>query len=334
MSGLIEKAIPTDKKARDYLRNTMNYTDLSISAFYARELFKKELIKDKHNFQCPTPGCTAPITCHALEVKSINSPSPSFRNHVRNENRHIDSCDKDLLSLEKIGVGTNFSNQNLENENSGEYVVKFKNGRFSSYNKPTTQQNSYVDNSLNKSSNSANTNHNNKKSQASKRKINTNIQTLQQLVDIYNEDKEKLVYSEETKRHIPIKFMFKVIFKNRMYEEISENDLSNIYYGKIEIQNTKYADFLKLQFECFKFIDNVKYYPSFRIDRNYLETKYNNIYKAYKNGETEFYVYTTFPFILQRSNSNGQLYLNFASFEKGEEIKCNSEEFDNNFLIR
>ena len=51
MSGLIEKAIPTDDEAISYLRDEKKDTDLTISAFYARQLFKKGIIKNKHNFK-------------------------------------------------------------------------------------------------------------------------------------------------------------------------------------------------------------------------------------------------------------------------------------------
>ena len=70
MSGLIDRAEPTDKTAINYLKNEKGFTDINISAWYARILFEMGYISDKHNFVCPTAGCNAPITCHAIEKKS------------------------------------------------------------------------------------------------------------------------------------------------------------------------------------------------------------------------------------------------------------------------
>ncbi|SUM53562.1 Uncharacterised protein [Staphylococcus epidermidis] len=334
MSGLIEKAIPTDDEAISYLRDEKKDTDLTISAFYARKLFKKGIIKNKHNFKCPTPGCDAPITCHALEEKSKSSPSPSFRNHIRTENRHISTCNKDPLSLEKAEIGLSNNGKKLENENTGEIVVKLKNGQFSTPKKPQQQQTNANKSESSGTNISSSIKGNKDRSATGKRKYNTNMWALQQLVDLYREDKETIVFSEETKRRIPVKYMFKVMYNNRMYEDISKNDLSYIYYGKVKIKETSYENTLRLEFIYFKMIDGIKYYPSFKIKRDYLENNYNDIYKAYKNGKIEFDVYTTFSFILQKSNANGQLYLNFASFEENVELECESKEFENNFLIK
>src|SRR5699024_12822856 len=170
--------------------------------------------------------------------------------------------------------------------------------------------------------------------QIRKRKNNSNLRTLQQYVDLYRENKEEIIFSEESQRYIPIKFMFKIIYNNKQYKDISANDYSNIYYGRVKIKETQYEGKLKQEFLYFKIIDDVKYHPSFRVDSSYLEIKYNHIYKAYMNGKKEFEVYTTFPFILQKSNKNGQLYFNFGSFEENKEFKYVYNEFDNNSKIR
>lgn len=334
MSGLIDRAEPTDKAAINYLKNEKGFTDINISAWYARILFEMGYISDKHNFVCPTADCNAPITCHAIEKKSKNSPSPSFRNHSRSENLHISTCNKDPLSLEKEFSGTSESSNKYENINNGDYVSKFKNKMFTNAPQPKKQQKSTNGKESQNSSTHASGQNNSSDEQMKKRKNNSNLRTLQQYVDLYRENKEEIIFSEESQRYIPIKFMFKVIYNNKLSKDISPNDYSNIYYGRVKIKETQYEGKLKLEFLYFKIIDDVKYHPSFRVDSSYLESKYNHIYKAYMNGKKEFEVYTTFPFILQKSNTNGQLYLNFCSFEENEELKCGSEEFNNNFIIR
>lgn len=335
MSGLINKAEPTDAAAIEYLKNVKGYTDFRISAWYARKLFEKGLIKNNHNFICPTSGCEAPITCHAIEKKSSNSPAPSYRNHSRSENLHVHYCDKDPISLERENIDSNNKNEKKKNENSGDYVVKFKNGKFTSPKTPKKQDQSVVPNKGDKGSSKSTTGKNqNSTEDSKKRKTNNHLKNLRQLVDLFIEDKEERVFSEESKSYIPIKYMFKPIYRNKLYDEISSNDYSQIYYGKVKLKATSYEDKLKIEFLYFKPIEDVKYNPSFSVERSYLEEKYNAIYKAYKEkGITDFEVYTTFPFVLQKSNTNGKLYLNFASFEEENELTCYSEEFDNNFLI-
>ena len=334
MSGLIDRAEPTDKAAINYLKNEKGFTDINISAWYARILFEMGYISDKHNFVCPTAGCNAPITCHAIEKKSKNSPSPSFRNHSRSENLHISNCNKDPLSLEKAFTETSESSNKHENINTGDYVSKFKNKMFTSAPQPKKQQKSTHGTESQSSSTHASNQNNSSDEQIRKRKNNSNLRTLQQYVDLYRENKEEIIFSEESQRYIPNKFMFKVIYNNKLSEDISPNDYSNIYYGRVKIKETKYKEKLSMKFLYFKIIDGVKYHPSFKIDSSYLESKYNHVYKAFMNGKKEFEVYTTFPFILQNGNEDGRVYLNFSSFEANEEVKCDSEEFDNNFIIR
>ena len=126
---------------------------------------------------------------------------------------------------------------------------------------------------------------NNSSDEQMKKENNSNLRTLQQYVDLYRENKEEIIFSEESQRYIPIKFMFKVIYNNKLSKDISPNDYSNIYYGRVKIKETQYEGKLKLEFLYFKIIDDVKYHPSFRVDSSYLESKYNHIYKAYMNGK-------------------------------------------------
>ena len=200
MSGLIDRAEPTDKAAINYLKNEKGFTDINISAWYAR----------------------------------------SVRNHSRSENLHISTCNKDPRSLEKEFSGTGESSNKYENINNGDYVSKFKNKMFTNAPQPKKQQKSTNGNESQNSSTHASGQNNSSDEQMKKRKNNSNLRTLQQYVDLYRENKEEIIFSEESQRYIPIKFMFKVIYNNKLSKDISPNDYSNIYYGRISLfQNNR-----------------------------------------------------------------------------------------------
>lgn len=327
MAGLIEKAIPTDIEAIDYLK-LHGQGNLPISASYAKQLYPK-YIKDKKNFICPTENCNAPVTCRSIKHDSQNSPT--FQNQITSCDMHIKECPKRPNYAENSSVNNKESNKKYSLNKKDNFVSELIVGRGFVGATKAVKQNKSEQYNQNSTTNRKNSGQNRGKT-SEKKDIREHLKTLQAHVEIYEFDKEIKVFSQSSKKFIPIKFMFKDISKNKLFEDAVKNKHIFIYYGRAYLKKLDNSDKIRVQFINHVSIEGEYLKPSFFLEDSYLENEYSEIYDAFINGNsTEFTIYTTLPFIVKHVDETK--YLNLSSFKSEASLFYTEEELKRNIYI-
>lgn len=334
MGRLITKAIPTDKVAIEYLKNNSDlHEDFAISPFTARSLFNHYVL-DKRNFICPTKNCSAPITCRSISKDSKNSPT--FVNQSISENKHISYCNYHPSNYDRASSKKDSNNEKFKYSKSGDIVsdLSITNG-FSPRKTHKTKRESTRTSEI--EGNTA-TNYYTKKQIKSDaiptKPSKEHLKTLQDHVEMYKSNPEFKITSQISGAIIPIKFLFKPIYKNYLFENLKNRKYPSIYYGLANLKETNNDKVLRIVFKMYKTHSNEQTYnPSLLILKDYIQNEYTDVYDSFINkNKTSFEVYTTLP-LFWNYGVNESIYLNVCSFQ--EEITVNpfSDELFYNIYI-
>lgn len=319
MTAFIEYAIPTDEAALEKIRKD-NDTN-RILALDARKLYP-EYITHYKNFKCT--GCDAPISCRALDSNS--DIAPVFIEQSRSENLHNKDCMKNPDKMDKI------NNQSRNNTNS------YKNSKEDIF-KTNITKNGFTSRKINGSSQQRSNEHTSKSTKInvnskvnrghanSEKKVKTNLNTLSQLVHEFYYNPNAIIKTRTTT--IKISQLFRRIEQNKFYTERKKQKYCYIHHGKGFINKTKVEGILSIKFGSkIRINEKIESRPSFKVNEEFIQKNYPDIYDRFLSNENELFdIYTTLPFL-----QNGE-YINFSSFNKKEEIICESVEFKDNFYI-
>lgn len=324
MTGLIDKAIPTDEEAISYLKSNNN-GNLTITAHFAKKLYP-DYIKGNKHFICPTSGCNAPITCRSIRHDSLNSPT--FQNQKTSENLHIEGCTRGPDYKGDISINGEANEDKFKHIKNDELVSDLILGRgFVEDQKVGTQN----ENSQLKKESKYNSTKISKNESLKNKKVRNHLGTLQSHVELYEYNENERIFSQTSKKFIPIKFMFKSISNNKLFKDIKSNKYIFIYYGKAYL-NKQEDDKVRIQFKNSVRVNQERFKPSFFIELSYLENEYSEIYEEFINGDASlFNIYTTLPFIIKENND--QTYLNLSSFVKENVLFHTDEELKRNIYI-
>ncbi|BBM16641.1 hypothetical protein G15_0254 [Enterococcus avium] len=332
MAHLITTAIPTDNAALMFLKaNPQKYPSLNITPFVAKELYNASYISDKHNFVCPTDGCSAPVTCRS--IKPINKNRPTFVNQSISTNMHLSNCLYHPDNYDLLLVTNGANRDTFNNLKSGKTISDLSSNfgfqpldnSTSSISSTTTSISSNVKKRIS-NSNGQNTN-------KKKRIIQNHLKSLEDHVEMYKYNPDFELLTNSSKQPFPIKFMFKFLKKNSFFYDFKKRNYLYIYHSKAYLSKVKKDSVLKLSFKCPILINNKTVFPSLIISKDHIESEYTDIYDQFIKGiKTEFDVYTTLPF-LKVASSSDSFYLNFSSFRKEESVNPFSEELFYNLYI-
>lgn len=334
MSRLITKAIPTDKEAIEYLKNNSYlHENFAISPFTARSLFDHYVL-DKRNFICPTKNCSAPITCRSISKDSKNSPT--FVNQSISENKHIVSCDYHPSNYNHV-PSKNDSNEEKFKYSKSEEIVSdlssingFSPRKTSKTEKEPTKTDEIEVNDIT----NCYTKKQNKSCTIPTKSSKEHLKTLQDHVEMYKINPEFQITCQTSGAIIPIKFLFKPIYKNYLFENLKNRKYPSIYYGLANLKKTNNDKVLRIVFKMYKTHSNGQTYnPSLLISKDYIQNEYTDIYDSFINkNKRSFEVYTTLP-LFWKYDLKETIYLNVCSFQ--EEIAVNpfSDELFYNIYI-
>lgn len=332
MAHLITTAIPTDTAAINFLKlNSDRYPSLDITPFVAKELYKS-YISDKRHFVCPTDGCNAPVTCRSIDPTSKNKPT--FVNQSLSTNKHSAACPYHPNNYDAIVTHAIHSNESFKYLKSGETVSDLSSSHgFQPLDNSATKEISNLVTPLSptttKKSNKATSSNSTKQDKM----IKSHLKTLEEHVEMYKHNPDFSILTNKSQQHFPIKYMFKFLNKNVLFEDLDTVKYSYIYYSKAYLSKTNKPSVLRLSFKCPLFIDNLTIYPSLIVSKQHIENEYPDIYDQFMSGvKTEFEVYTTLPFF-KKSISSDKIYINFSSFQKLDDIDAFGDELFYNLYI-
>lgn len=338
MGNLITKAIPTDDLTIKYLNeHPYLHDNFAISPFIARELFDQYIL-DKRNFVCPTNNCPAPITCRSISPTSKNSPA--FVNQSISENKHISSCNYHPKNYDSETIRIEATEERFKQFKTGNTVsdLPSMNGFLPKKISKTKKELSETDITeiKIKTTSAKKTIHLNEK--CSTKPIKEHLKTLQDHVEMYKFNPEFKIMRSTTGAIIPIKYLFKSIRTNYLFENLNKRKYSSIYYGKAYLDKTNNDKVLRINFistygSPYNQHDTTQYRPSLIISREHIENEYTDVYDEFINKEKNiFEVYITLPLFWNFISENS-VYLNFSSFMKYECVDPFSEELFYNIYI-
>lgn len=325
MSKLIENAIPTDLSAIIEIKKRGLSPKDGISSIMAKEFYPTHISNNK-NFICSTSGCKAPITCKSIKPENVYSPC--FVNQVLNENKHIKGCPYDPLdNLREITPKDEFSRR-FNNIKSGYTVSDFSITR--GFSKVDNQNDSVrQNNSLTTTKNENKTSSSNNMSTAIVRETDQHIKTLSDHVEVFKSNPDFKIKTNFSRGTIPIKYMFKPLYRNIVLDKLHDAKYPNIYYGNAKISETKEDTIVRIEFKNLIILNKNKYRPSLIISREYFEDEFPDILSLFEeDSDTIFEAFITLPFFI-----NGE-FLNFSSFTDNKVITSTIDELFQNFYIR
>ncbi|EAC3339117.1 hypothetical protein AKH82_15370, partial [Listeria monocytogenes] len=143
---------------------------------------------------------------------------------------------------------------------------------------------------------------------------------------MYKHNPDFRVLTNKSEHPIPIKYMFKFLKRNVLFQNQNTLKYSYIYYCQAFLSETNNASVLRLSFKCPLTVDNLTIYPSLIVSKAHIENEYPDIYDQFVSGiETEFEVFTTLPF-LKKYVSPSKIYINFSSFQESANVDPFSDE--------
>ncbi|WP_165038261.1 hypothetical protein [Enterococcus sp. ZJ1622] len=339
MGNLITKAIPTDDLAIKYLKeHPYLHDNFAISPFIARELFDQYIL-DKRNFICPTNNCPAPITCRSISPASKNSPA--FVNQSISDNKHISSCNYHPKNYDSETVSNGVTNEGFKQFKTGDTISDLPSMTGFSPKKTSKTKNENTEIGVTQAENKTigTKKTHNKNDKHLTKAVKQHLKTLQDHVEMYKFNPEFKIIRHTTGAIIPIKYLFKPIVANYLFENLSERKYPSIYYGKAYLDKTNNNKVLRINFiSTYGKNPSIKYgvpqyRPSLIISREHIENEYTDIYDEFINKEKNvFEVYITLP-LFWNFTSKDSVYLNFSSFVKPECVDPFSEELFYNIYI-
>ncbi|WP_301405454.1 hypothetical protein [Enterococcus entomosocium] len=331
LAHLITTAIPTDPAAITFLKsNQGKYPTLDITPFVAKDLYDTYIL-NKRNFICPTDRCNAPVTCRSIDPSSKNKPT--FVNQSLSTNKHVSTCPYHPDNYDSVVIHKASSSESFKYLKSGEIISDLSLIRgFQPLDSSTTTKtaNSPVSTlDTAKKSNKATSSKTTKKEKI----VRNHLKTLEDHVEMYNHNPDFGILTTQSKRQIPIKYMFKFLKRNVLFQELNTLQYSYIYYSQAFLSETSNPYVLRLSFKCPLSVDDLTIYPSLIVSKDHIENEYPDIYDQFVSGvETEFKVFTTLPF-LKKHISPSKIYVNFSSFLGPTDIDPFSDELFYNLYI-
>lgn len=282
---------------------------------------------DAKSFKCPT--CGAGFTCKGIKSSVI---SAYFIDQHLEESHHDRECPYHLLNREANYYKTYGIERKTEHKSSGKkhlgltykgFPEPVTNHKIKKTHNLIEKEESHQEEKGKQVENKTN-NQSSKKNKYVKRHYND----IKICTSLYHEDEDAII--EYEKKKIKISSLFKPIKENVSYKTRPKGNY--IYYGYGFIN-----DINKKRFQI-KFADKVNVdgaygiRPSFQIDKEYIKTHYEEIYKAYEeNNNSKFLIYITFPFMVNEFES--RQYINFYSRRLKKQCHPADAELSTNFDI-
>ncbi|MDT0001486.1 hypothetical protein QJV15_11440 [Listeria cossartiae subsp. cayugensis] len=331
MAHLITTAIPTDEVAISFLKsNQVKYPSIDITPFVAKELYNTYIFSKRH-FICPTDGCNAPVTCRSIDPSSKNRPT--FVNQSLSTNKHSSNCPYHPNNYVSVVTNEAPSGESFKYLNSGEIIsdLSLAHGFQPLDNTTTTRTSSspvFTSPTTKKSKETTSSN-----STKKEKKVRSHLKSLENHVEMYKHNPDFGVLTNKSEHPIPIKYMFKFLKRNVLFQNQNTVKYSYIYYSQAFLSETNNASVLRLSFKCPLPVDNLTIYPSLIVSKAHIENEYPDIYDQFVSGiETEFEVFTTLPF-LKKYVSPSKIYINFSSFQESANVDPFSDELFYNLYI-
>lgn len=316
MCAQITKAMPTDDLAISYLKEQLSIDEKEISPISAEKAktLYPSYITDKFNFQCPTIGCMAPITCRSISKDSCYRPT--FINRHIQEDHHIDGCIYSPMHESSIHLAAKTENERKHVYSSTDDLEShlplhfFKEQKLTA--KTIVQSTSTpIDNELTSASRSATSQYKNSKSY---KEIIHHLYTMQDHVECFLENRNKLISNSFFDKPIPIKNLFTHICQNDFIDDISQHDFLKIAFGSAHITSHKTMN--KLLVVTFKESVDIRketkrrLLPSFLISRLTIESDFPDLLQYIDQIKSSIRVFIRAPFTLKKLGKEN--YLNFA----------------------
>lgn len=339
MGHLITKAIPTEVSAIEYLKDHPTlHEGFAISPLTAKKIYG-QYIHDIHEFVCPTDGCSAKVTGHS--IKPEHKRSPAFITSCRVDSAHIEVCKFHPKNKDLVFSKSNNPAERFERIKTGDIVSdlsgtqgfsprKSVSTKKESPDKDATETQFYLPSSSKKQD---------LRIPRSKRPTREHLKTLQDHVEMFKYDPEFKVTRKSNGAVVPIKYLFKPISANCLFEELTDQKYPTIYYGEARLAKTQKESVISIRFKhnfrknTLNYSDRKNYFLSLLISKEYLMKEYPDIYSVLKKrNDYLFKVYTTLPMFWNVTSDNA-MYLNVSSFKKAMRVDAFTDELFSNIFI-
>lgn len=339
MGHLITKAIPTEVSAIEYLKDHPTlHEGFAISPLTAKKLYG-QYIHDIHDFVCPTDGCSAKVTGHS--IKPEHKRSPAFITSCRVDSAHIEVCKFHPKNKDLVFSKSNNPAERFERIKTGDIVSDLSGTQGFSPRKSVNTKKESPDKDAAETQffSPSSSKKQDLRSPRSKRPTREHLKTLQDHVEMFKYDPEFKVTRQSNGAVVPIKYLFKPISVNVLFEELVDQKYPTIYYGKAQLAATTKESVMSITFSQwprknpFNYTDKKKHFPSLLISKEHIMKEYPDIYSVFsKKTGYLFEVFTTLPMFWNKVSDN-MLYLNISSFSESEKIDPFSDELFSNIFI-
>lgn len=329
MGEVIIKAIPASEAAQEYLKERRGNKSFDIEATEAKELLNNNIVSHQSDFICATEGCKAPITC--CSYKKSNKKAPYFRNHYEKENKHSENCShhpenyeyENRSPDEKKKKYTDIKSNKVKSDFSSK--TGFEPIRTSVKNKSDENSDSNGNNTEVKTRSSKTSN------QQKYRQVSEHRATLKYHVEKFESEPDMLIVSKDTNKVIPIRYLFRSIERNTLFD-INSEELSYIYYGKAWITEQSDTTY-RINFINDVDIHDEKMKPSLFVKIKDVESINEEVVDAIKKvSSLKCTVYITYKLYIHTSYDKE--YLNFAEFKTGERLTENTKNLKHNIYFK
>ncbi|MBC1890060.1 hypothetical protein HCA63_17015 [Listeria booriae] len=315
MCAKIMHAFPTEASAIQHLKKMLTQADKAISpitAYAARSMYP-EHISDQFHFQCPSAGCTAPVTCRSLSSQS--KYKPTFVNQSVKIDLHKDGCP----------YSPKFENPSsaVNKKSTPKDTFEFK-GKLESHLHPvlfqpptpaatstTTQTNDLSGTSITDGKYVRHTSTPGDRKRT--KEITHHLRSMQDHVDCFTANKNSLVRNAFFSRPQPIRNFFSHVCQNEFDSALDDIPFLKIAFGSARINELpNRPELLRITFSESVRLNNhtnTRLYPSFLISRTFLENEFPDILQYIDEGRPSLRAFIRAPFILNAIDDKA--YLNF-----------------------
>lgn len=328
MGEVIIKAIPASEAAKEYLKSKRGNKSFDIEALEAKELLNNNIVSHQSDFICATEGCKAPITC--CSYKKSNKKAPYFRNHYERENKHIKDCSHHPENYEYKNQSHDDKKKKYTDVKSNKVKSEFSSKTgfepIKTSSKKQRDENSVsIDNDIEVKTRSKKTSE-----QQKYRRVSEHRATLQYHAEMFESEPDMLIVSKDTNREIPIRYLFRSIERNTLFDKNNE-ELSYIYHGQAWI--TKQSDTTyRINFVKKVKINDQWMKPSLFVKIKDVKTINKEVVEALKEKSSlKCTVYITYKLYIHTSNE--EEYLNFAEFKTGDRLTENTKYLKQNIYF-
>lgn len=317
MCAQITKAMPTDDLAISYLKEHLSIGEKEISPISAEKAktLYPSYITDKFNFQCPTLECTAPITCRSISKNSCYRPT--FINRHIQEDHHINGCIYSPMHESSIHLASTIENERKQVYTSTEELESHLPIHFFKEQKLTAKTISLppstpIENGHSSTSRSITLEP--KDREAHNKEIIHHLYTMQDHVECFLENRNKLISNSFFDKPTPIKNFFTHICQNDFFDDLSPHNFLKIAFGSAHITSHKtMATLLVITFK--ESVDTrngskKRLSPSFLISRSVIESDFPDLLQYIDQIKSPIRVFIRASFFLKKVGK--EKYLNFA----------------------